>query len=122
MPRTVKTKDAASKPKIYKSAWIRSQSSSASAKEVLAKATAAGIQLSLAQVYTARSNATKGVQRKMPKPSNAAASNGTALRGIRPGARVDDASAVLAFQRVVFTIGVTQAERMLIELKTSLGV
>jgi hypothetical protein len=46
-------------PRVNKSAWIRSQPSSLSAKEVVEKAEAEGIALSLAQVYTARSTAKK---------------------------------------------------------------
>ena len=43
--------------RLNKSAWIRSQTASLSAKEVVDRAKAEGIALSLAQVYTARSTA-----------------------------------------------------------------
>ena len=43
--------------RLNKSAWIRSQAASLSAREIVDKAKAAGIGLSLAQVYTARSSA-----------------------------------------------------------------
>jgi hypothetical protein len=43
--------------RLNKSAWIRSQAPSLSARDVVDKAKAAGIGLSLAQVYTARSSA-----------------------------------------------------------------
>jgi hypothetical protein len=43
--------------RVNKSAWIRSQPASLSAKEVVDKAEGEGIALSLAQVYTARSTA-----------------------------------------------------------------
>jgi len=43
--------------RVNKSAWIRSQPASLSAKDVVEKAADEGIKLSLAQVYTARSTA-----------------------------------------------------------------
>lgn len=45
--------------RVNKSAWIRAQPASLSAKEVVDKAKSDGIKLSLAQVYTARSTAKK---------------------------------------------------------------
>jgi hypothetical protein len=44
-------------PKINKSAWIRSQSANLSAADVVSKAKEAGIKLTVAQVYTTRSEA-----------------------------------------------------------------
>jgi hypothetical protein len=55
-----KSKGASAKKdgtRINKSAWIRSQPASLSAKEVVDKAAGESIKLSLAQVYTARSTA-----------------------------------------------------------------
>ena len=58
MARTVKkTVTKTNTGRVNKSAWIRSQSASLSAKEVVDKAKGDGIALSLAQVYTARSTA-----------------------------------------------------------------
>jgi hypothetical protein len=60
MPKSTKTAAAKTKSrKVNKSAWIRSQPESLSAKDVLNKAKGEGIQLSIAQVYTARSTAKK---------------------------------------------------------------
>lgn len=52
-----KSSSKAKGPRVNKSAWIRSQPPALSAKEVVEKAKAEGITLSLAQVYTARSTA-----------------------------------------------------------------
>jgi len=46
--------------RVNKSKWIRSQSLTISAQELVAKAKKEGIQLTAAQVYTARSTAKKG--------------------------------------------------------------
>ncbi|HEX7478267.1 MAG TPA: hypothetical protein VF331_10710 [Polyangiales bacterium] len=46
-------------PKTNKSAWIRSQPATTSAKDLVKQGKAAGIKLSVAQVYTARANAKK---------------------------------------------------------------
>lgn len=60
MPKSTKSAAAKTKArKVNKSAWIRSQPESLSAKDVLNKAKGEGIQLSIAQVYTARSTAKK---------------------------------------------------------------
>jgi hypothetical protein len=64
---TKKTKTSSGR--VNKSAWIRAQPASLSAKEVVDKAKSDGIKLSLAQVYTARSTAKKrtdtGVQTRV---------------------------------------------------------
>ena len=57
-----KSKSAGAKKsgtRVNKSAWIRSQPASLSAKDVVEKAIEEGIKLSLAQVYTARSTANR---------------------------------------------------------------
>jgi hypothetical protein len=61
MPKPRKKSSAKSAPakRINKTAWIRSQPPKLPAKEVVGKAKAQGIKLSLAQVYTARSSAKK---------------------------------------------------------------
>ena len=55
--------------RVNKSAWIRSQPASLSAKDVVDKAKSEGIALSLAQVYTARSTA----KRQQPESKRSAA-------------------------------------------------
>jgi hypothetical protein len=58
MPKTKKkTAAKAAGARVNKSAWIRSQPASMSAKDVVEKAKGESIKLSLAQVYTARSTA-----------------------------------------------------------------
>lgn len=66
MAKTSKKASAKTKgARVNKSAWIRSQPPSLSAKEVVEKAKGEGITLSLAQVYTARSTAKRqGVGRR----------------------------------------------------------
>ena len=102
-------------PTINKSAWIRSQPESMSAKEVMEKAKAEGIKISLAQVYTARSNAKKAGQRAGSKPrAPAAAGAGARARSAR-----DDE---LEFRRLVLSIGLARAETYLNELRRSVGL
>jgi hypothetical protein len=58
MPKTSKKTAAKTKgTRVNKSAWIRGQAPTLSAKDVVEKANDEGITLSLAQVYTARSTA-----------------------------------------------------------------
>ena len=67
MPRAnqkPRSKNAATRARVNKSAWIRNQPSALSAKDVVSKAKAEGIKLSLAQVYTARSTAKRGASSK----------------------------------------------------------
>jgi hypothetical protein len=66
MAKTSKKASAKTKgARVNKSAWIRSQPPSLSAKEVVEKAKSESITLSLAQVYTARSTAKRqGVGRR----------------------------------------------------------
>jgi hypothetical protein len=60
MAKPRKKKSAkASAARVNKSAWIREQSPKLSAQDVVSKAKGKGIKLSLAQVYTARSNGKK---------------------------------------------------------------
>jgi hypothetical protein len=54
--------------KLNKSAWIRKQAKSLSAKEVMTKAKAEGITLSVAQVYTARNQAKNVTGAKLGRP------------------------------------------------------
>ena len=73
--------------KVNKSAWIREQSSDLSAKEVVEKAAQLGIELSLAQVYTARSAAKTGGKSasKASSPVKASAAARAKVRMTEPG-------------------------------------
>ena len=66
MPKT--TKRSVTTRKINKSAWIRNQPNSMPAADVVSKAKEAGIKLSVAQVYTTRSEA-----KRKSRPEAAAA-------------------------------------------------
>lgn len=59
--------------KLNKSAWIRKQPKSLFAKDIVAKAKAEGITLSVAQVYTARNQAKKVTGAKLGRPRKDAA-------------------------------------------------
>jgi hypothetical protein len=63
----------AAAPRVNKSAWIRGQSSKLSAQDVVSKAKAKGIKLSLAQVYTARSTGKKSASASAAPAPKAAA-------------------------------------------------
>jgi hypothetical protein len=81
------------------------------AKDVVSKAKTESISLSLAQVYTARSNAKKkgGVKGKPGrKPSIARVSGG-------------GSSDETTFRKIVLAVGITKAEAMLEALKVSVG-
>src|SRR5262245_8626127 len=73
MPKTSKKSASKSKgPRVNKSAWIRGQAPTLSAKEVVEKAKGEGIKLSLAQVYTARSTAKRHGEPKAGAGNSAA--------------------------------------------------
>jgi hypothetical protein len=113
MPKTSKKAPKSSAPRLNKSAWIRSQPASMPAKDVVAKGKAEHVSLSLAQVYTARSNAKKkGEPKGKPgrKPNAVARLNG------------GGGSEELAFRRIVLAVGITKAETMLEALKHSVGL
>jgi hypothetical protein len=115
MPKTSKKPAAKSaSSRLNKSAWIRSQPESVRAKDVVAKAKAEGIDLSLAQVYTARSNAKKHPTKGKPgrKPNAVAAVRSTTVSG------ADE----MSFRRIVLAVGITKAENMLKDLKHSVGL
>ena len=110
MPRTSKQNNGAAS-KVNKSEWIRSQSSSIPAKEIVAKAKAQGISLSLAQVYTTRSNANKkpGRAARSGRPQSSAVAE---LRG----------DSETSFRRFVLTLGLDRVEAMLAQIKRSAGL
>lgn len=129
MPKKKKNSAPAAKAspakKVNKSAWIRSQPAAMPAKDVLAKATGAGIRLSLAQVYTARSSAKKKTPHEPGSPTHAETANSTAARSKRAPAnavRGIDAGAERALRSLVYRVGLTRAQAMLEEIKDSVGI
>jgi hypothetical protein len=102
--------------RLNKSAWIRGQSATMAAKEVVAKAKTVGIKLSLAQVYTARSAAKSANVR----PGR---STGKRVKGKagRPSAR-SDSDSEMAFRRLALAIGLPKAEAHIADLKRSFGL
>lgn len=101
------------KKKINKSAWIRNQPRTMSAKEIVAKAKAAGIKVSDKQVYNARASAKK-----------TSGASKTTKRGPAKGKRAPSGSGdnELSFRRLVLSIGLPKAEAYLNELKRSVGL
>jgi hypothetical protein len=102
-------------PKINKSAWIRAQSTDIPAGDLLKKAKAEGIKLTVAQIYTTRSQAKKqgsapSVKKQKPGPKpRAAAAN-------------DHAEHENFFRKLVLhTIGRARAQEILKEL-ASIGL
>ena len=97
---------------LNKSAWIRSQSPTMAAKDVVAKAKAEGIKLSIAQVYTARSSAKSklGGNRQQRRPGRPAAK------------RSSDSTDVQDFRRLVLKIGLNRAEELLSAQRRELGL
>ncbi|HTO54746.1 MAG TPA: hypothetical protein VMR50_15280 [Myxococcota bacterium] len=81
------------------------------AKEVVDKAKAEGIKLSIAQVYTTRSSAKKAGKR----------APGGVRRG-RPPAAASGGNDQLLFRRLVLSIGLPKAEAYLNELRRSVGL
>jgi hypothetical protein len=112
MPKRKKPTNGAA-PRVNKSEWIRGQPIAMAAKDVVAKAKSAGIELSLAQVYTARSSAKRtpggirGAAGKRASAGRAASNNST-----------DEVS----FRRFVLTLGLDRVESMLADLKRSAGL
>jgi hypothetical protein len=95
--------------KVNKSAWIRALPHSMPAKDVVEKARAEGIKLSIAQVYTTRSTA---------KKLDTSPARG---RG-RPASGGGMANEELAFRRLVLAIGLPKAQAYLSELRRSVGL
>ena len=113
MAKTSKKASAKTKgARVNKSAWIRSQPPSLSAKEVVEKAKGEGITLSLAQVYTARSTAKRqGVGRR----GSVAAGVGKRGPGRPKGSGTSQLSGDLRRQFVTLAvrIGTDEAQRLL---------
>jgi hypothetical protein len=100
---------------LNKSEWIRSQPPSAPAKDVVAKAKAEGIKLSLAQVYTARSAAKKKSGRigkpGRPKGSGAGSTVNVKALGLKSTRASDDVRT--EFVKMAMRIGTDEAQRLL---------
>jgi hypothetical protein len=105
MPKTPKS---ATTRKVNKSAWIRGQPGTLSAADVVSKAKDAGIKLTVAQVYTTRSEA----KRKGLRPS-AAAKRGPG----RPKGRIETNGGSKdlrhEFVSIAVRIGTDEAQRLL---------
>jgi hypothetical protein len=97
--------------RVNKSAWIRSQPASLSAKDVVDKAKSEGIALSLAQVYTARSTA----KRQQPESKRAAAASAPDARQLPKLGRPPAVSGDLRreFMVLAVRIGSDEAQRLL---------
>ena len=106
--------------KVNKTAWILSQPAAMAAKDVVAKAGAAGIKLTTGQVYTARSTAkTRKAKSTAGKPTQSKASVTTRSPAKSFALGGDDE---MAFRRLVLSIGLPKAEAYLSELKRSVGL
>jgi hypothetical protein len=114
MAKTTKKTAIKSKTgRVNKSAWIRSQPASLSAKEVVSKAKGEGVTLSLAQVYTARSTA-----KRQPVASSRAPANGAKRGPGRPKGVAVESKAVSGelrrqFMVMAVRIGTDEARRLL---------
>jgi hypothetical protein len=98
------------KTRLNKSAWIRAQPASLSAKDVVEKAQREGIELSSAMVYTVRSLATKaGSAARAPRSAGPRAAASTRTARSAPEA----ASLRVQFQKIVVRIGTEEAQRLL---------
>ena len=113
MPRKKKTASKTAAPKINKSAWIREQPVALAAKDVVEKAAKAGIKVSVAQVYTTRSEAKK-IKGKPGRPNVSSKA--------APKPAVKGTSDELMFKRLVLSIGLPKAEAYLSDLKRSVGL
>jgi hypothetical protein len=108
--RTNTRRPTKSGPRINKSAWIRAQDSAIPAKDLVVKAAADGISLSVAQVYTARSTA----KTSPSTPKRARSLNGRSRD-------VGSDNAAQSFRRLVLTLGTDKAESLLAEIKKARG-
>lgn len=105
---------------VNKSQFIRDQDPSLSAKEVVAKAKAAGFELSEGMVYTTRSQAKKATQKaaggtepkKLGRPPKSAGSSGSPSVG----------SAESQVKKLAWTIGFPQLEAIVAKLKREAGL
>ena len=113
MAKTSKKASAKNKgARVNKSAWIRSQPPTLSAKDVVEKAKGEGITLSLAQVYTARSTAKRqGVGRRGAAPAVAKRGPGRPKGGA--GGSTISGDLRRQFVTLAVRIGTDEAQRLL---------
>lgn len=104
--------------KVNKSAWIRALPVTMPAQDVIDKAKAQGIKLSIAQVYTTRSAAKKKSGAGMKPATSVRRAAGRPRRAARARGGDDQ----LAFRRLVLSIGLPKAEAYLHELRRSVGL
>ena len=123
MPKPRKTSTpSAGGARVNKSAWIRSQPANTPAKDVVAKAKQAGIKLSIAQVYTARSSAKKKGLSKRGPGRGSKAPDISALAVKRAG--VGNSDLRHQFITIAVRIGTDEAQRLLdrlVDVETSMG-
>ena len=114
VPKTKKKSTAKSSPRLNKSEWIRSQPPSTPAKDIVSKAKAEGIKLSLAQVYTARSAAKKKAGRigKPGRPKGSGAGGATVKAALAIKLKPSD-DLRGQFVKIAMRIGTDEAERLL---------
>jgi hypothetical protein len=112
VPKTKKKSASKTGPRLNKSEWIRSQPPAAPAKDIVSKAKAEGIKLSLAQVYTARSAAKKKAGRigKPGRPKGSGANASVKAIGLK--SRVTD-DVRHEFVKIAMRIGTDEAQRLL---------
>lgn len=103
------SKNNTSTVKVNKSAWIRSQPATLSAKDVVAKAKAENITLTVAQVYTARSTAKSADAKLKGRP------------GPKPVPAVSEEHESFFRKFVLHTLGRSRAQEILNEL-ASIGL
>jgi hypothetical protein len=123
VPKTKKKSAAKPSGRLNKSEWIRNQPPTAPAKDIVAKAKAEGIKLSLAQVYTARSAAKKKAGRigKPGRPKGSGSSANIKAIGLKSRASDDVRH---EFVKIAMRIGTDEAQRLLdriIDVQTPAG-
>ena len=111
MPKTKKKPTTKSGPRLNKSEWIRSQPPTAPAKDIVAKAKAEGIKLSLAQVYTARSAAKKKAG-QIGKPGRPKGSGNAAIKELTFKSK-GSGDLRHDFVKIAMRIGTDEAQRLL---------
>jgi hypothetical protein len=94
---------------LNKSAWIRAQPASLSAKEMVEKAKGEGFSLSPAMVYTVRSTTAKASSASVPQRSTTASRT-------RPRIPSNVSSLHTQFQQLAVRLGTEEAQRLLTQL------
>jgi hypothetical protein len=107
---------------VNKSAWIRAQPSDAAAAELVKKAKAEGIKLTIAQIYTTRSAAKKAQGTASKRGAKKAASSPLAKPSKKETETVTDSRH--QFVALAMRIGTDEAQRLLdaiIDVQTPVG-